>query len=121
MLIQLPRIVFAALFFCVFAVAHAEEPGKVNLEAAEMVAELIGAPVFASDGAEVGTVADISFDDDGQPNRLRMTTVRALGLGTRTIEIPKRSFMPLRGAVVLDLPAEAVSTFAELAEPAEQK
>ena len=82
MLTQLPRIVFAALFLSVFAAAHAEEPGKVNLEAAEMVAELIGAPVFAGDGAEVGKVADISFDDEGQPNRLRMTTARALGLGS---------------------------------------
>lgn len=118
---QFPRFVFAVLFLGVAALAHAEQPGKVDLEVAELAAELMGAPVFAGDGAEVGKVADISFDDEGQPSRLRMTTGAVLGLGTRTLEIPKGSFMTLRGAVVLDLPAEAVAKFAELAEPAEKK
>jgi hypothetical protein len=33
-----------------------------------------------------------------------------LGLGACTLEIPIGAFMALRGAVVLDLPAEAVTT-----------
>jgi sporulation protein YlmC with PRC-barrel domain len=102
-------------------VARAEDPGKVDLEALEMVSELIGAPVFSKDGTEVGQVADIAFDDKLQPQRLRMTTGRHLGLGARTLEIPKGSFMPVRGAVILDVPAEAVAAFAELAPPSADK
>jgi sporulation protein YlmC with PRC-barrel domain len=102
-------------------IGHAEEPGKVDLEAAEMVAELIGAPVLAKDGTEVGQVADISFDNKLQPQRLRMTTAATLGFGIRTLEIPKGAFTPVRGAVILHVPAEAVSAFSELAEPTEEK
>src|SRR6476660_1497175 len=98
----------AVLLMGAAPIAHAEDPGKVDLEALEMVSELIGAPVFSKDGTEVGQVADIAFDDKLQPQRLRMTTGRHLGLGARTIEIPKGSFMPVRGAVILDVPAEAV-------------
>jgi len=100
---------------------QAEMPGKVDLESAEMAAELIGAPVLAADGPEIGAVADISFDEEGQPNRLRITTGQVLGLGTRTLEIPRGTYTTLRGAVVLELPAEAVKTFSELAEPIEEK
>ena len=50
-----------------------------------------------------------------------MTIASHLGLGTRTVAIPKGSFITLQGAVVLDVPTEAVSAFAELAEPAEEK
>ena len=111
----------AVLLMGMVPVAHAEDPGKVDLEALEMVSELIGARVFSKDGTEVGQVADIAFDDKLQPQRLRMTTGRNLGLGARTIEIPKGSFMPVRGAVILDVPAEAVAAFAELAPPSADK
>jgi hypothetical protein len=37
----------------VASICRAETPGKVNLEAAAVAAELIGAPVFAADGAKV--------------------------------------------------------------------
>jgi len=87
---------------------EAEPPGKIDLEAAEVLAELIGAPVFAAGGVEVGQVADISFDEQGRPDRLSMTTESNLALGIRTVEIPKGTFMVLRGAVVLDLTPEAV-------------
>lgn len=100
---------------------HAQTPGRIDGEAAEQFAELIGAPVFAKDGPEVGKVAHIALDDDARPFRLRMTTDAALGFGTRTLEIPKGAFMPIRGAVVLEVPAEAVAAFAELAAPASEK
>lgn len=48
-----------------------------------------------------------------------MTT--AAGLWARTLEIPKGAFMAVRGAVILDVPAEAISALAELAEPAQEK
>src|SRR4029078_753966 len=95
-------------------IACAQTPGKIDGEAAEQVAQLIGAPIFAKDGPEVGKVADIAFDEDARPYRLRMTTDTVLGFGTRTLEIPKGAFMPVRGAVVLEVPAEAVAAFAEL-------
>jgi hypothetical protein len=45
-----------------------------------------------------------------------MTTGAVLALGTRTLEVPRGAFTTVRGAVVLEVPAEAVSAFAELAE-----
>jgi hypothetical protein len=120
MLAHVAKIVLAAVFVSVASVAQAQ-PGKVDLEAAEMAVELIGAPVFASDGPEVGEVAGISFDDGGQPLRLRIRTAATLGLGERTVETPQGAFMALRGAVVLDLPVEAVKALPELTEPAGEK
>lgn len=103
----------ALVILLALAPAHsiwADVPGKVDLEGAEMLAELVGAPVFAGDGIEIGEVADISIDDEGRPDKLRLTTSARLGLGTRTIEIPRGAFITLRGAVVLDLPAEAIQS-----------
>jgi len=61
------------------------------------MAELTGAPVFAWDGSEVGKVSDVLFDKEGQPLRLRMKGAANLGLGERTIEVPKGAFILLRG------------------------
>jgi sporulation protein YlmC with PRC-barrel domain len=112
-----PRIVAAAIALTA-VVAHAEDPGKLDLEAAEMVASLIGAPVFAKDGMEVGRVADIAFGSNLRPKRLLITTGTLLGLGVRNLSIPKNTFMVLDGSVVLHVPAEAVS---ELGEPRNKK
>jgi hypothetical protein len=95
---------------------QADAPGKIDLEAAEMLAELIGAPVFAAGGAEVGHVADICFDAHGRPEKLRMTTEAALGFGIRTVAVPEGTFIVLRGAVALDLPPEAIREFPTSAE-----
>jgi PRC-barrel domain protein len=100
---------------------RAQVPGKVDLEAAEAAAELIGAPVLAIDGTEVGKVADVLFDDDGQAARLRMDAASHLGLGTRRVEIPRGAFTLLRGTVVLELPAEAVQALPELAGGSDEK
>jgi uncharacterized protein YrrD len=54
-----------------------------------MAAELIGAPVYAKEDVEVGTVADIAFDEELQPTRLRMTTGKVLGLGERILDVPR--------------------------------
>ena len=121
MLTRLFMLVLAAAAVIPAVVANAQEPGKVNIEAAEMVASLIGAPVFAKDGAEVGRVADIAVDGELRPKALRMVTGIPMGLGTRTLIIPKGSFIAVDGAVVLDIPAEAVSAFAELGERSAEK
>jgi PRC-barrel domain len=97
-----------------------EAPGKIDTEAAEMAADLIGAPVFSTDGAEVGKVADISFDENNEPRGLRMKAAAHLGLGTRIITVPEGAFITLRGAVVLEMPAGAVQALPELSEPSDQ-
>ena len=102
------RLTLAILLSASTASARAEAPGKIDLEAAEIIAELTGAPVLASDGTGVGEVADITFDEAAQPATLRIRTAAHLGLGTRIVEIPRHAFLAVRGAVVLDLPVEAV-------------
>jgi len=69
----MPRICLVALFLGT-AAGHAEPPSKVDLEAAEMAAEVIGAPVYAKDGVEVGTVADIASRGARPPARLKCVT-----------------------------------------------
>jgi hypothetical protein len=54
-----------------------------------MAAELIGAPAYAKEDVEVGTVADIAFDEELQPTRLRMTTGKVFGLGVRILDVPR--------------------------------
>jgi len=93
-----------------------EQAGKINSEAAEFVAPLIGAPVMYPDGTQLGEVADILFDEEGLPAKLRMRVGAPLGLGQRTVELPKGSFMLLRGAVVVDLPVEAVRSLPDAAD-----
>ena len=51
--------------------AQGQDPGKIDLEAPELAAEIIGAPVSDPMGTEIGEVADVSLDEDGQPDRLR--------------------------------------------------
>jgi hypothetical protein len=46
--------------------------------------------------------------DDGRINAIRITTAAMLGLGSRVVEVPDGTFMILRGAVVLDFPAESI-------------
>ena len=115
------RLAFFAAAVGFASICHAQVPGKVDLEATEIAAELMGAPVFGADGAQVGEVADISFDEEGQARRLKIKTGAMLGLGERTLEIPRGAFTALRGAVVLDLPAEAVQALPQPAELEDEK
>jgi hypothetical protein len=117
---HLTIVVFVTVL-SVASICLAQPPEKVDLEAAAIVAELVGAPVLAADGREIGQVSDVSIDREGRPERIRMTTGAILGFGLRTIELPQGAFTVLRGAVVLDLPAEAVQTLPELAERDDDK
>ena len=74
----------------------------------EMVEEVIGAPVYASDGHEVGKVVDVSVSDEGEIDAVRFKTGAFLGFGEHVLAMSKGDFTVLRGAVVLDLPAEAI-------------
>ena len=82
---------------------HAQELGKLDLEAVEVqVTEVIGQRVFAGTD-EVGIVSDVSLDGNGQINKIRVRTASPLGFGERFIEIHPPAFTLLREAVVLDL------------------
>jgi hypothetical protein len=73
---------------------------------------VIGVPVFAADGVKVGEVADVSTDEDGKIDLLRVATGLRLGLGERQIIIPRPAFM-IRGRTVMlpDLSAVDVEAF----------
>ena len=116
-----PKSILIAAFLALGASAGWGQAGKIDLEAAELVSELMGRPVFAIDGPEVGTVVDLQFDESGLPKKLRMTTGQQLGLGQRTLEVPSGAFMTLRGAVVLDVPADEVAFLSEAQDGEEER
>ena len=105
------KLVLTVLFWSFAAPAQA-------LTQEEIVRELIDAPVYSRDGHEVGTVADIAIDEDHQFRTLSMKTSRSLGFGERTVRVPGSVFIALRGAVVLDLPAESMDVLVD-SEPEE--
>jgi hypothetical protein len=104
----------AVLAVVVPAARSSADPGAAGRQkdAEGAAAELIGAPVFAADGKQIGRVADVATDA-GEPQRLRFTTGAMLGIGERTLEVPRGNFTVLRGAVVVDLPSEAVDALPE--------
>jgi PRC-barrel domain len=119
---SLVKIAVLVLVLGVGPVCQAQSPaGDGDQETATLHAELLRAPVFAADGVLIGEVADISYDEDDQPKRIRMTRAAVLGLGSRTLEISSKLFTVLRGAVVVDLPAEAVDALPELMEQEEER
>jgi len=118
---SLARIAFLVLSFAVGSVCQAESPDAGDDQAAGIHTEMLGAPVYAADGVLIGLVSDIAYDEDDQPRRVRMTSAAVLGLGARTLEIPAGLFTVLRGAVVVDLPAEAVQTLPELVEQDDER
>lgn len=74
------------------------------------VGSMVGAPVFAADGVEIGEVAEVVTDSDGQATGLRITTAMHLGIGRRTLILSPDTFTLLRGAAVLDLPSAALAS-----------
>ena len=61
-------------------------------------------------GHEVGKAVDVSVSDDGEIDALRIKTGAFLGFGERVLALSKDDFTVLRGAVIVDLPAEAIET-----------
>jgi hypothetical protein len=47
--------------------AEGQDPGKIDLEASELAAEIIGAPVSEPMGTEIGQVADVPSTKTGNP------------------------------------------------------
>jgi len=108
------KLLFLFFMLAISPVCQAQAPEEQD--PTPLHTEMLGAPVYASDGVLIGQVADISYDEEEQPNRIRMTSGVVLGIGQRTFEIPAGLFTILRGAVVIDLPAEAVQTLPEMVD-----
>src|SRR5262245_38118333 len=109
---SLRLFVLAGLILAVaFSTVRAQTPGKLDGEAAEhTVANLVSASVFARD-TEIGAVADVSVDNNGTIDAIRIRTGSRLGFGERTVEIPASAFTVLHGTVVLGLTPEQVDQF----------
>jgi PRC-barrel domain protein len=74
--------------------------------------QVIGRPVVAADGAKIGEVADVSTDETGEIDVLRVTTGIRLELGERQIAIPRPAFMIKATSIVLpDLTSEDVAAW----------
>lgn len=102
------KLALAGLLVAALHLASVSPAGAVTMD--ETVRETIGAPVYASDGHEVGKVIDLTVSDDGEIDAVRIKTGSFLGFGQHVLALPKGSFTVLRGAVVVDLPTEALET-----------
>jgi hypothetical protein len=71
-------------------------------------ADLIGGTVQSAEGIEVGEVCAITLKQDGEVTEVRMTTERTLGVGERTVILPKDSYIVLRGSIVVHLSLEKI-------------
>ena len=87
--------------------AVAEQPDR---------SRLIGTTMYSSDGAEVGTIADIRLDEGGRLSAVRIDAAARLGFGTRKVEIPGRAVTIVRGVAVLAVPKEAVELLPSIDE-----
>jgi len=85
---------------------QAQSPGKIELEAASV---LIGAPVIAVDGDEIGQVFNFVLDDDGHLRTLLLSTGALIGFGARTVEVPRGAFRIDGRRVTLRLTADEVA------------
>jgi PRC-barrel domain len=108
--VRLPELVTVALA-AALALALVATPGtsaraqdsNVRPDLTPQMSELMGAPVFAANGPEVGEVSAVAMAGDGIITEVRVTTASALGLGMRTVVLPPGTYVALRGAVVVDL------------------
>lgn len=85
---------------CALSMSAAAEDGL-----SQNVGDLVGAPVFAADGQEIGEVAAIAAAGDGTINEIRVTTDSPLGIGARTVVLPPKRYITLQGAIVVDFTA----------------
>ena len=75
---------------------------------------LIGTTIYSSDGADIGTVADVSFDESGRLAAVRIEAGARLGFGTRKVQLPGNVFTKVRGNLVAGIPKEAVEALPTL-------
>jgi sporulation protein YlmC with PRC-barrel domain len=118
------QAIYAAAGAAIVAFApllQTQASGNPSHQTITISAELRGAPVFASDGPEVGRVIEVLIDSEGQHQKLQMTIGSELGFGPRTIEMSGGGFTLLRGAVVIDFTAAALKKLPEVSRRAPEK
>jgi hypothetical protein len=71
-------------------------------------ADLIGGAVQSAEGIEVGEVSAVALKADGEVMEIRMTMEQSLGMGEKTVVLPRSAYLVLRGTVVLDLPLDEI-------------
>ena len=64
-------------------------------------AQVVGLPVFSADGMKIGQVIDVTLSTDRQLEQIRIVTGSPLGLGERTVAIPKQAFIIGGGRIML--------------------
>ena len=69
----------------------------------------------------MGEVADVSFDEDGQPDRLRVRISAPLGFGERTVEVSRGTYMLLRGRVILELSTDDLRALPDVGDEIDEK
>jgi sporulation protein YlmC with PRC-barrel domain len=92
---------------CLFLTVCLTLANSVSAQSAD-TSRLIGAAIYSADGAEVGTISDVSLDENGRLSAVRIAAGARLGFGVRTVEVPGRAVTIVRGVAVLDVPKEAV-------------
>ena len=70
---------------------------------------------------QIGQVADISFDEDGQPYRLRVRVSAHLGFGERTVELSRDTFILLQGHVVAELSSDELRALPAVGDDIEER
>ena len=100
------RICFLSLLLAAATQSAASEQPPM-LDEADAV-DLIGGSVQSPEGIEVGEVSAVLLKADGAVVEIRMTMEQSLGIGEKTVILPRNSFLVLRGAVVLQLPLDEI-------------
>jgi ribosomal 30S subunit maturation factor RimM len=94
----------AIVFLVLVTPASAQPPMLEETDAAE----LIGGAVQSAEGIEVGEVSAVTMNKDGEVTEIRMNMEQSLGIGERTVILPRGRYVVLRGTVVLQLPLENI-------------
>ena len=94
----------AIVFLELATPASAQPPMLEETDAAE----LIGGAVQSAEGIEVGEVSAVTMNKDGEVTEIRMNMEQSLGIGERTVILPRGRYLVLRGTVVLQLPLENI-------------
>jgi sporulation protein YlmC with PRC-barrel domain len=103
------------------SLAHGQSTQKSDRDVLQIVTEILGEPAYAMDGARVGEVTDIYFDESGDVAKVRISAASHLGLGVRTIELPRTAFRLVRGTVIVDLPPDAIGDLPAIAEKVDER
>jgi hypothetical protein len=94
----------AIVFLVLVTPASAQPPMLEETDAAE----LIGGAVQSAEGIEVGEGSAVTMNKNGEVTEIRMNLEQSLGIGERTVILPRGRYVVLRGTVVLQLPLENI-------------